>query len=289
VLGTRVSPYLQELLVLAGVSDVYAAAPELLTRLLRIEVSPSAVYRATRAVGEALPQAALLEPVADEPLYLQVDGSLVFTDAGWQEVKVGRVFARDATTGEGDLASSQYCAVLGAHTAFEAQLEQLVPATRDVVFLSDGARWIEQWVARTYPQAVKILDFYHAVEHLAAAVHGLALPPGWLACQRTLLLASQSGRVLEHVAQLPGIPPARLADLQGYYRHNQPRMDYAAFRAAGYAIGSGAIEAAHKTLLQVRMKRSGQRWNPQHVPAMLKLRVAVKSNKTHLIAQTINA
>ena len=287
MLGTRISPYLQELLVLAGVTDVYAAAPELLERLLRISVSPSAVYRVTRAVGAAVPEAALLEPVADEPLYLQVDGSLVFTDAGWQEVKVGRVFARDATTGEGQLASSQYCAVLGSHTAFEAQLEQLVPATRDLVFLSDGARWIEQWADRTYPQAVKILDFYHVVKHLAAAVHGLTLPRGWLERQRALLLESQSAQVLLHVAQLPGIAPVRLADLQAYYLHNRRRMDYAAFRTAGYDIGSGAIEAAHKTLIQVRMKRSGQRWNPQHVPAMLKLRVAVKSNKAHVITATI--
>ncbi len=64
-------------------------------------------------------------------------------------------------------------------------------------------------------------------------------------------------------------------------------MDYAAFRAAGYDIGSGAIEVAHRTLIQVRTKRSGQRWNPRHVPAMLKLRVAVKSNKAHLITVTI--
>jgi hypothetical protein len=287
VLGTRVSPYLQELLVLAGVSDVYAAAPALLERLLRIAVSTSTVYRVTRAVGEALPAEALLAPVADTPLYLQVDGSLLLTDSGWQEVKVGRVFARDAITGEGDLATSQYCAVLGGHAAFEAQLEALVPATRDVVFLSDGARWIEQWADRTYPSAVKILDFYHVVEHLAAAVQGLPLPGGWLEQQRALLLESQAEQVLTHVAQRPDIVPARLADLQAYYRHNHRRMDYAAFRAKGYAIGSGAIEAAHKTLIQTRMKRSGQRWNPQHAPAMLKLRVACKSNKTHLITAAI--
>ncbi len=213
VLGTRNSPYLQELLVLAGATDVYAAAPELLERLLRIHVSPSAVYRVTRAVGEALPAAALLEPVPDEPLYLQVDGSLVFTDAGWQEVKVGRGFARDAFTGEGQLASSQYCAVLGPHTAFEQQVEQLVPATRDLVFLSDGARWIEQWAERTYPKAVKILDFYHAVEHPAAAVQGLVLPAGWRERQRALLLESQWEQVLTHVAQLAGTVPARRADL----------------------------------------------------------------------------
>ena len=268
MLGTRISPYLQELLALAGATDVYAAAPALLERLLRIDVSPSAVYRVSRAVGEALPEAALLEPVADEPLYLQVDGSLILTDLGWQEVKVGRVFTRDGATGEGHLHTSQYCAVLGGHTAFEQQIEQLVPAARDVVFLSDGARWIEAWAERTYPQAVKILDFYHAFEHLAAAVKGLELPTGWLECQRALLLESQSALVLNQVGQLPGIDTTRLAELQGYYGHNQRRMDYAAFRAAGYAIGSVVALGVTAALAVQRYRPAAHQLSAAHPPTM---------------------
>jgi hypothetical protein len=64
-------------------------------------------------------------------------------------------------------------------------------------------------------------------------------------------------------------------------------MDYAAYRQAGYCIGSGAIEAAHKTLIQQRMKRSGQIWSPNRAQQMLKLRVAYKSSLFQLVTDTI--
>ena len=44
-----------------------------------------------------------------------------------------------------------------------------------------------------------------------------------------------------------------------YFRSNRGRTDYAA--AVGLPIGSGAVEAASKTLVTARMKRSGQRWD----------------------------
>jgi hypothetical protein len=73
-----------------------------------------------------------------------------------------------------------------------------------------------------------------------------------------------------------------------YYEKNRYRMDYKGYRQAGYCIGSGAIEAAHRTLIQQRMKRSGQRWSPIRAQQLLKLRVAFKSNRKQLVNHTIN-
>lgn len=278
-LNTFTSPYLQDLMVFAGVVDVFAAAPELLERLLRVSVSTSGVYRVTLAVAEALAMDDLLAPIEEQPAYLQIDGSLISTDDGWREIKVARVYPRNAQTGEADLVASRYCAHLGNHTDFMEQVGTLVPPNCPLVILSDGAAWIENEVASRYPAATKILDYYHAVEHLAQAVKGVPLPEDWLADQRKALLASESQQVLAAVEALPGVNAECALSLRNYYTHNQKRMDYATFRLRGYDIGSGAIEAAHKTLIQIRMKRSGQRWSPKKAPLMLKLRVAYKSQR----------
>lgn len=49
--------------------------------------------------------------------------------------------------------------------------------------------------------------------------------------------------------------------LLNYYRNNAQRMDYARYRGIRCGIiGSGAIESAHRTVIQKRRKQSGQRW-----------------------------
>jgi hypothetical protein len=42
-------------------------------------------------------------------------------------------------------------------------------------------------------------------------------------------------------------------------------------------IGSGAIESAHRTVVQKRMKQSGQRWTVEGAQNMLNLRVTRKN------------
>ena len=51
-------------------------------------------------------------------------------------------------------------------------------------------------------------------------------------------------------------------------------MDFKRYKNIGAGlIGSGAIESAHKTVVQKRMKQSGQRWNNKGAQNMLNLRV----------------
>ena len=60
--------------------------------------------------------------------------------------------------------------------------------------------------------------------------------------------------------------------LKGYLENNQKRMDYPAFIKRNLTIGSGAIEAAHRNVIQKRMKLSGQRWSMKGAENMLNLR-----------------
>ncbi len=140
---------------------------------------------------------------------------------------------------------------------------------------------------RSYPKAVQILDFYHAFQHLAQSVYGLILPADWLLTQKKLLLESKLDTLIENVKALKYLSEEKQEKLINYYEHNRYRMDYAAYRQAGYCIVSGAIETAHKTLIQERMKRSGQIWSPKGAQELLKLRVAFKSNHFQKVTDTI--
>ena len=178
-------------MVFAGVSEVYAAAQVLLERLLKISVSASSLYRVTVSTAENLPEDCLYEPLTQESVYAQVYGSMLLTEDKWKEVKVGSVFGRHPQSGEADLAHSRYCAYLGEHPEFCKRFESLLPALLSIVFITDGAEWIKQWLDRSYPKAVQILDFYHAFQHLAHTVSGLTLPADWLLTQKKLLLESK--------------------------------------------------------------------------------------------------
>lgn len=63
-------------------------------------------------------------------------------------------------------------------------------------------------------------------------------------------------------------------------------MNYPEYQEIGCGIiGSGTIESAHKTLVQKRMKQSGQRWSRKGAQNMLNLRVVRKNNDWNKIIE----
>lgn len=98
--GFFISPYLQDLMTRAGVSDVYSESNDRLQRFLGIEVATTPVFRVTNALGEALEdqqeQAIRHEALPEgEGVYASMDGSRILTQAGW-EVELGRIFPGSA-------------------------------------------------------------------------------------------------------------------------------------------------------------------------------------------------
>ena len=64
-----------------------------------------------------------------------------------------------------------------------------------------------------------------------------------------------------------------------YLTNLADRMNYVDARAAGLAIGSGNVEASCKSLVQLRMCRSGARWKPDGAQAMLSMRALALSDR----------
>ena len=87
-----------------------------------------------------------------------------------------------------------------------------------------------------------------------------------------LLLDSYLDEVLSNI-KLSKTVPDLWDSACSYLASNQDRMDYKAYRKQGLLIGSGAIESAHRTVMQRRLKRSGQRWSIKGTQRVLNLRV----------------
>ena len=78
-----------------------------------------------------------------------------------------------------------------------------------------------------------------------------------------------------------------LKRLKEYYLKNLHRMYYGTLQKNGVFIGSGAIESAHRNVIQKRMKLSGQRWSIKGARAMLQLRVTKNSAKWDKVVNII--
>ena len=79
----------------------------------------------------------------------------------------------------------------------------------------------------------------------------------------------------------------QVTEIIRYYETHEDRMQYKSFSDKGYMIGSGPIESAHKSVIQQRMKLSGQRWSIQGVQAIADLRCAYSSNNHDCIKYLI--
>ena len=136
----------------------------------------------------------------------------------------------------------------------------LVP---ELVFVGDGAVWIWHLVEQYYPQAVQIVDWYHAEERLErvaqAALANSTAREEWLKDTTSNLWEGRVEAVIRACTLLaPKCVEAKNAGT--YFTNNEARMKYDTFRAAGYMIGSGTVESACKQIVTRRLKCSGAQW-----------------------------
>lgn len=294
-------------MVYIGQLDCYSKAGELIEKFLSVAVSVTQVFRLTDWYGEQVGKSCdftrrSLPPLQlQDPLYVEADASMLLTrEQGYKDVKVGRVFkSSDCLHPEGKsglITHSQYLTQMGGYKSFtqkmEALIEEYTIKQDQMIFLTDGAPWLRHWIADAFPGAVSILDFYHLMEHIydfaEAFFPDKQTATQWAEAQRELFLQSQAAEVVINLEVLPasGQQQRAKAKLLAYLDANFERMDYQHYQTIGCGIiGSGAIESAHRTVVQKRMKLSGQRWSQQGAKNMLNLRVVYMNNQWDKVIQ----
>jgi hypothetical protein len=282
---------------LLGIQDTFANGAATLYRLTGQRLSESTLERLTEAVGrvaarqeaqQAAGIAAWKSPppeVSPQTLYVAVDGVQVHQDDGWHEAKGVTCYGDDAD-GKRHTRHAVRFEGAGAFVAFvwalacRCGLEQ----AQRVVLLGDGAEWIWKQVGHWLKEAVCLVDWYHALEHVWTCGRvlygeGTAATTAWVKELETLLWDGQV-RVIwarlraEHARTRARAKRAALQALIPYVENQDDRLAYDRFRAAGLEIGSGRVEAACKYVVALRMKRCGMRWSKPGSQNVLSLRVA---------------
>jgi len=249
-------------------------------------------------------------------LAVEVDGVFVHRDDDWHEMKVvtvaplGPGVEVDADTGRERLAWGQasYGAGFEEAQAFwgRAHVEACrrglgIPAVHTVVALGDGAEWIwrhaRAFLALPGVELVEIIDLYHAYEYLWAVGNavfgeGTARAAAWVEPLKTRLYtegAAPLHTALTTLARTVCVPTANGAAESAaatavrraieYVTTNAARLDYPAFIARRFPIGSGAVESSCKSLVQARTKGAGMRWSAAGAQQVVSLRALHRSGR----------
>jgi hypothetical protein len=272
----------------------YAQASEVLSRIGHQAMPATTLWEHTQQVGAAwLAQEQQTTVSVERTCWEQrdyqpflrksvgIDGGMVnVRGEGWKELKVGVIgtLSPPWLLDEDQSARSQllhYTACLGGVDTFAPRLwqlavQELVPYAGFVAVTADGASWIWRLAADLFPCSTQIVDWYHASQQ-AAALAQARFPDDPVAAQRW------HGTLKRYLWQGEGwkvIAEAQAAGIAApYFNAHRHRMDYPAYRADGYPVGSGTTESGVKQYKQ-RLCGAGMRWSRANVDRMIVLRSA---------------
>jgi hypothetical protein len=271
-----------------GLHETFESGAERFAMHHGIAISENLVRRVVERIGNKATRDKMLthrlrEPATAAPtkLIVSADGSMLPTrgEDSWRETKLG-IVARDehcsASKGRGHISEARFVARMTGVEAFRRDLTRILSLERawecpQVAFLGDGAPWIWNMAQEICPNAVQILDFMHAVGAAAKPAEMMFADDKIMMSVWTDTVSAwlRAGRVVELGAQLQECAFATRGKLREafvaaarYFDNNASRMKYDEYRARGLPIGSGVIESAHRHVLQARMKRAGQHWDP---------------------------
>jgi hypothetical protein len=166
-----------------------------------------------------------------------------------------------------DMLAAEVAAILAAHPGLK------------LVKVADGAADNWEFLASSkLPEGEEAVDFFHATEHLHAAI-AAAYGDSTRETQyrfeslRETLRDDEQGvdkviRALKHLTH-KHTRSDTIRQALAYFRKHRKRMRYAELKARGFMIGSGIVEAACKTLVAQRLKLSGMRWSAGGAQAIL--------------------
>lgn len=277
----------------------FARATQHLKEVCGWTVAPNTMAKLCYREGEAIEAwradssetavAAFRDAPGEVEMY--VDGTMVHTEDGWQEVKVAAVVKRPE--GEPATDTSGLTQPLPEPTAVVVRCDIAnadnfcanwvawmillgVKAWSSLTCFADGAAWIWTRYELCFPDAKGILDIFHLLQHVHLSLKELfrdrvGAIQGWLDSARHKLLSHGWQGLCDWVGRLRQAEPAAQEATEpllkygiAHYQH----MDYPGQRARGRPVGSGLIEGACKQLVGKRLKQTGARWLRKNVRRM---------------------
>jgi transposase len=291
----------------------------LLHELAGIEVSSSQVERAAEALGAeiATDEHGCVDRIgAVAPtMYLGMDGtgvpmrkSEVADRAGKQsdgsaktrEAKVVTMWTAESRDDEDnpvrDPGSITYSAAIESAAALDTSPERsefaervLREATRRgfteasrCVVLGDGSAWIWNTAAELFPQAIQILDRFHAKEHLSQVgkvIYGdTEKGKKWIQRRYDELDEGRLPSLLKALDR-QAVQSQEARECAAYIRNNRHRMRYPQFHEQGLCTATGVVEAGCKVVIGTRLKRAGMHWTVDGANAIIALRCSKLSGR----------
>jgi len=320
--NTSLSPALMRMVGTVGAMVSFQEGSELLTELAGVAVDAKQVERTAEALGKEIAEDErhYTEPLdllpLPQTLYLGMDGTGIPLRAeelagriGKQpdgsaktgEVKLCTIWSAESLDTEGtpvrDEGSVSYSAALESAWAAdiaaerspfaqrvgrEALRRRFDQALRQVV-LGDGAPWIWNIAEDPFPEAVQIVDRFHAKQHLSElgkALYGLTAPRAlqWADRRKEELDTGKFQALLTAIRRhVPRSEDARRC--LHYFQTNRQRMRYPEFHAQDLCTSTGVLEAGCKVAIATRLKRTGMHWTVPGSNAIIALRCAKLSGR----------
>ena len=205
-----------------------------------------------------------------------------FCSNGFPLLENGRIFR------EHD--SARYMGTVEKVAQFTMQLNAFakmngIDNADQIVFLSDGAVWLERLREKLFPNSIGIVDLYHARQHLhklldsisILSLHGKRRASLKEKCFHLLDLGEIDQMITVISKHITKSNRESIEKQMEYFTVNKWKMRYGLFRATGLFIGSGVVESACKTLVENRLNGSGMRWSKKNAANVVALRSAIYS------------
>jgi len=303
------TPHGHESLVRLSSWMPFEKAVELLGELMGIEVSRLVGQRYTEEAGAAYERLQTEEverierempaaPAAGaDKLQMSVDGAMVpLVHGQWAEVRtvvIGEVQPMVEEREEWVVHTKNLSYFSRKVSAQEFERLALVEIQRrgvenakQVGAVMDGAEWEQGFVDYHRPDALRILDFPHAGEHISPIgefLYGDGSPEmkHWISYRLHQLKHEGPAGLLAEFRDLQKQHPDEKAVTGNlaYLEKREGQMQYPIFQAQGWPIGSGIVESGNKLVVEARLKGSGMHWADVNVNPMLALRNILYSDR----------
>lgn len=273
-----------------------------------VEVSKSMSQRYTEEAGqvyeeiqakevEAIEKTAPVAAKGSDKLQISADGAMVPLLHGvWAEVRtvvIGEVYSKVEKNGESaahtrklSYFSRKVSAEAFQRLAIVEMHRRGVEHAKEIAAVMDGAEWEQGFTDYHCPQAIRILDFPHAAEHvnrIGEALYGERTPQSraWLEEQLHRLKQDGPDEVLDEFCNLAQDKPdvEAITHNLAYLEKRREQMRYPDFQSQGWPIGSGIVESGNKLVVEARLKGSGMHWAEGNVNPMLALRNIICSDR----------